>query len=89
VELTNVVGRDAPLTRTTDELTNPEPLTVRVKLGPNTSAVDGEMLEIEGTGLLTVKVTAAEAPPPGVGVKTVTDKKAAAARSDAGIAAVS
>lgn len=77
------------MTCTIDPLTYPDPLTVRVKLGPNTSAVAGEMLEIEGTGLLTVNVTADEVPPPGVGVKTVIDNKAPTARSDAGIAAAS
>jgi len=89
VALTNVVGRAEPFTCTTDELTNPDPLTVRVKVGPNTSAVDGEIFEIEGTGLLTVNVTAAEVPPPGPGVKTVMEREAATARSDEGIAAVS
>ena len=83
-----MVGRGEPLTCTTDALMNPEPLTVRVKLGPSTSAVAGEMFEMEGTGLLTVNVTAAEVPPPGAGVKTVMDNKAPTARSDAGIAAV-
>src|SRR5262249_19545360 len=89
VALTKVVGRAEPFTCTTDELTNPDPLTVRVKLGPNTSAVDGEIFEIEGAGLLTVNVTAAEVPPPGVGVKTLRERRAATARSEAGIAAVS
>jgi len=89
VALTKVVGRAEPFTCTTDELTNPDPLTVRVKLGPNTSAVDGEIFEIEGAGLLTVNVTAAEVPPPGVGVKTLIERRAATARSEAGIAAVS
>ena len=89
VELTKVVGRGEPSTCTTDPLMNPDPLTVRVKLGPNTTTVDGEMLEIEGTGLLTVNVSGDEAPPPGAGVKTVIDNKAPTARSDAGMAAVS
>jgi hypothetical protein len=47
------------------------------------------MLEIEGTGLLTVNVTGAEVPPPGADVNTVIDNKVPVARSDAGIAAVS
>lgn len=83
-----MVGRDEPLTCTTEALLNPDPLTVRVKLDPNTSAVDGEMFEIEGTGFLTVNVTAGEVPPPGAAVKTVIDNEAPTATSDAGIAAV-
>ena len=89
VELTNVVGRGEPLTLTTDPSTNPDPLTVRVKLEPNASATEGEILEIDGTGLSTAKVRAAEVPPPGEGLKTVTDRLAPVATSDAGICAVS
>ncbi len=89
VGLTNVVGRGEPLTCTTDPLINPDPLTVKVKLPPRASTGFGEMLEIEGTGLLTVNVTGAEVPPPGAGVNTVIDNKVPVARSDAGIAAVS
>ena len=70
-------------------MTNPEPLTVKVKLPPKASTGLGEILEIEGAGLLTVNVTAVEVPPPGAGVKTVIDNKAPVARSEAGIAAVS
>jgi len=47
------------------------------------------MLEMDGVGLLTVKVTEVEVPPPGAGVKTVIDNNAPTARSDPGIAAVS
>ena len=60
------------------------PLTVKVKLPPSATTRLGEMLEIEGTGLVTVRMTAAEVPPPGEGVETVMDNKAPAARSDAG-----
>ena len=84
-----MVGRDEPLICTTGAPLNPDPLTVRVKLDPSTSVVDGEMLDIEGTGLLTVNVTAGEVPPPGAAVKTVIDNNAPTPRSDAGIAAVS
>jgi hypothetical protein len=46
------------------------------------------MLEIEGTGLLTAKVSADEVPPPGAALKTVIDRFPATAMSDAGIDAV-
>src|SRR5262249_11031710 len=64
VELTNVVARLEPLTRTVDPLTKFEPLTVRVKLPPPADVEDGEMLEILGTGLVTDRLTGAEVPPP-------------------------
>ena len=67
---------------------NPVPLIVKVKLPPRASTVLGEILEIEGTGLVTVSVTAADVPPPGAGVKTVIDSSAPTARSDAGRVAV-
>lgn len=43
----------------------------------------GEMLEMDGTGLLTVKESAADVPPPGAGVKTVMESVPAEAMSDA------
>jgi hypothetical protein len=89
VELTNIVGRGEPLTLTTDPLTNPDPLTVSVKLDPRASAIEGEILEIDGAGLRTARVRTAEVPPPGEGLNTVTDKLAPVAMSDAGICAVS
>ena len=58
--------------------------------GPPTVAVLGEMLASDGSAVVvTVKVSAVEVPPPGVGVKTVTDNVPAEAMSDAGIVAVS
>src|SRR5882724_6795831 len=89
VELTNVVGRGEPLTLTTDPSTNPDPLTVRVKVEPNASAIEGEILDIEGAGLRTARVRAAEVPPPGGGLDTTTERLAPAATSDAEICAVS
>lgn len=83
-----MVGRADPLTWTTDPVTNPDPLTVRVKLDPNTSAVAGEMFEIEGTGLRTARVFAGDVPPPGEGLKTVIDRLAPLATSAAEICAV-
>src|SRR5215831_17786802 len=63
VELTNVVARLEPLTRTVDPFTKFEPLTVRVKLAPPAAVEEGEMLEILGVGLLTERVAGAEVPP--------------------------
>lgn len=40
------------ITSTTEELTNPEPLIVNVKLLPPADTLGGEMLEMDGTGLL-------------------------------------
>src|SRR5207244_2226315 len=90
VVLTKVVGRAAPFHCTVVEpFTNPVPLTVSVKAAPPTVALVGTSAVIVGMGLLTGNVSAAEAPPPGVGVNTVTCGVAAVAMSAAVIAAVS
>lgn len=47
------------------------PLTVSVKSGPPRGPVAGERLLIVGTGLLIVKFTDPDCPPPGVGLKTL------------------
>ncbi|PYM31494.1 MAG: hypothetical protein DMD80_00235 [Candidatus Rokuibacteriota bacterium] len=54
-----------------------------------TAAVLGEIEVAVGTGLLMVNVFAAEVPPPGVGVNTVTDAVPAVAISAAVIWACS
>ena len=54
-----------------------------------TAAVLGEIELTVGTGLLIVSVLAADVPPPGVGVKTVTEALPAVAISAAVIWAVS
>src|SRR3989454_1016756 len=87
--LTKVVVRVAPFQRTVDPFTNPVPLTVSVKAAPPTVALVGVSPVIVGMGLLTGNVCAAEVPPPGVGVNTVTCGVPAVAMSAAGIAAVS
>ena len=56
---------------------------------PPAVAEDGLRVVRVGTGLLTVKLTALEVPPPGVGLKTVTGKVPAEAISAAVMAAVS
>src|SRR5262249_51012211 len=66
VPLTKVVVRFEPLTWTMAPFTKFEPLAVSVKPGPPAVALLGEMLASDGGGLATVKVTAAEVPPPGV-----------------------
>ena len=54
-----------------------------------TAAVLGEIEVSVGAGLFTVNVLAADVPPPGVGVKTVTEAVPALAMSAAVICAVS
>ncbi len=89
VSETKVVGRLAPFQRTTAPLTKPEPVTVRVKAAPPAVAVAGASELITGAGLLIVKVSPGDSPPPGAGLKTVMLAVPAAAMSVAGIAAVS
>src|SRR5512136_368207 len=50
VLLTYVVARALPFQRTTEPLTKPVPLTVRVNAGPPTAALDGLRLVIVGAG---------------------------------------
>ena len=55
---------------------------------PPAIAVLGEILVSDGGGLVTVKASAVDVPPPGAGVKTVIENVPAEAMSDAGIVAV-
>src|SRR2546423_5097649 len=89
VALTKVVVRVAPFHLTVLPLTKPVPVTVSVKAGLPADVLVGDRAARGGAELLTVNVWAAEVPPPGAGVTTVTDAVVAAARSVAGIAAVS
>ncbi len=89
VALTKVVVRAAPFHWTVAPFTKPLPVSVSVKPAPPTIALDGDSVASVGAGLLIVKVCAAEVPPPGAGVTTVTDAVPVAATSAAGIAAVS
>lgn len=90
---TNVVVRAIPLKRTVEPETKLLPFTVSVKLPLPAVTEVGEMLVMEGTGLLLVPVTvntaAVEVPPPGVGLVTVTLNVPEPVRSEAGITAVS
>ena len=85
--------RAVPFHLTTEPATKSLPVAVRVKAAPPVDAEVGERLVRVGTGLLvapvTLKVAAAVVPPPGAGVKTVTETVPAMAMSDAGTAAVS
>ena len=65
------------------------PFTVRVKAAPLAVALLGERLLMVGTGLLTVKVAAAEVPALGAGLAMVMDSVPADAISVAGMLAVS
>jgi hypothetical protein len=64
------------------------PMSVSVNPALPATTLLGEMLESEGAGLLTVRVSGADVPPPGAAVKTVIAKLAPIATSEAGIAAV-
>ena len=66
VALTKLVVRLAPLTCTTDVGTKLLPVTVIVNPGPPAAALDGEIPESEGAGLLTVSARVAEAEPSGL-----------------------
>src|SRR5206468_3255993 len=85
VALTEVVVRAAPFHCTAEPLMNPVPFTVSVKSAPPKSVLDGDSDEAVGTALFIESVRAAEVPPPGVGVTTVTEAVPAVAMSAAGI----
>src|SRR5205807_2606151 len=88
VALTNAVARPTPLTRTTELETKLLPVRVSVNPGLPAETLEGEMLESEGTGLLTVRVTAEEVPPPGAGLETVMDRLEGPGERDGGSDAV-
>jgi hypothetical protein len=86
---TNVVVRLLPLTRTTEPEMNLLPFNVKVNAALPAVTLVGVILVKVGCGLLTVRVTAVDVPPPGEGLNTVTEMVPAEAMSLAGIAAVS
>src|SRR5207302_2342253 len=88
VALTNAVARLAPLTSTTELGMKLLPVRVSVNPGLPAETLEGEMLESEGTGLLTVRVTAEEVRPPGVWIETPMDRQTPAVKSDASMDAV-
>src|SRR5207237_5724910 len=89
VALTKVVVRAAPFHCTVAPFTKPLPVSVSVKPAPPTIALAGDSDVSVGAGLFTANVCAADVPPPGAGVITVTCGVPAVAMSAAGIAAVS
>src|SRR4029077_5172001 len=88
VLLENVVVRGDPFQFTTEVVMKPEPFTVSVKPGPPAVALLGEMEVTFGLGLLIVKVSEFDAPPPGGGFVTITGTVPAVARSEVRIWAV-
>src|SRR6267378_2633803 len=89
VGLTKVVVRAAPFHCTLEPLTKLVPVSVSVKAALPAEVPVGDSVVSVGEGLVMLNVCAAEVPPPGAGVTTVTDAVAAVARSAAGMAAVS
>ena len=89
VELTNVVPFACPLKVTTELALNPVPFTVSAKAAAPAWTVDGCNAAIAGNGLLILKETALDVPPPGATLVTVTVDAPAVATSAARIAAVS
>ena len=89
---TKVVATALPFHNTCEVETNCVPVTVRVRAGLPARAVNGERELIVGTGfggVLIVKLSALDVPPPGMGLCTVILAVPAVVRSDAGICAVS
>src|SRR5262249_53297239 len=72
VVLTNVVVRAAPFQLTTELVTKPVPFTASVNAALPATTTLGESDVTAGTGLFTAKLAAAEVPPPGAGLNTVT-----------------
>src|SRR2546421_117816 len=89
VGLTRVVVRAAPFQRTLAPMSNPVPVSVSVNPAPPAVALEGDSVVSVGPPALTGRLSAADVPPPGAAVVTVTLAMPATARSVAGIAAVS
>jgi hypothetical protein len=88
VPLTTVVTSAAPFQLIVEPVTKLVPVAVSVKPAPPATANVGPSDPSVGTGLLIEKLTAAEVPPPGVGMNTVTEALPTAAMSPAGTVAV-
>lgn len=87
--VTNDVCRSLPAKRTTEFVTNPEPLTISVNAELPAAAASGLMLVMRGAGLLIINVAGLDVPPPGDGLKTVIANVPPVAMSDAGICTAS
>ena len=86
---TYLVVRFEPFHLTWDDVTNPLPSTVKVNARPFAFAEAGLRVAMTGNGLLTVNVLEVDVPPPGVGLRTLTEAVPLAAMSDAATMAVS
>ena len=86
---TKVVVRASPAKLTTEVGMKFVPFTVSVKVASPALLEVGEIEVVVGTGLFTVKTSALDVPPPGVGFVTVILNVPAAVKSEAGIEAVS
>src|SRR6202047_5294195 len=89
VPLTNVVVSATPFHSIAEPLTKLLPVTVSVNAGPPAVAEVCESDVRMETGLLIVKVTVLDVPPPGVGLNTVTEAVPGLVMSPAGTVAVS
>jgi hypothetical protein len=90
VAVWETITRLLPFHRTWEDETKLEPVTVSVKAGPNAMVLVGESGGVmTGAGLSMVNVCALEVPPPGVGLKTVTEAVPPFAMSEAGTVACS
>src|SRR5437588_792206 len=85
--LPKVVARSLPFQRTTEPAMKPLPRTVTVNAAAPAVALAGESELIPGAGLLTVKLTGSEVPPPGAGLKMVTCAVPPTAMSAAAVSA--
>ena len=83
VLLKNVVVRLLPFQSTVEPGTKLVPLTVSMKASAPAGALDGKIVARVGDGLAMVKLAAFELPPPGAGLRTVTETVAPAATSAA------
>jgi hypothetical protein len=72
-----------------DAATKPVPVTVNVKSAEPTPIDEGEIVEMDGVGLLTDSVAAPLTPPPGAGLVTLTTCGPAVATPEAGTVAES
>ena len=88
VALTYEVASATPLTATELAGTKPLPVTVIGVAGAGTVADAGATAVIVGPGLVTVKVSDAETPPPGAGFDTVMARVRAGVSCAAGMTAV-
>jgi hypothetical protein len=84
--LTYVVVRLDPFQFTTDPLTNPDPLTVRVNAAPPTVVAVGDREVIDGTGLFVCQLVAVTTPPvPEVAAEVPSEREAMVPETEIGI----